>query len=132
MHQQYHDGIAIVRAYSEPDIFITMTCNPQWPEISAGLLPHQSSQDHLDIASRVFRLKLDALVNDLIENAVLGKIIAHMYVVEFQKRGLPHAHILLILESSDKLRTPEHVDTIISTEIPDRAQYTELYETVLN
>ena len=91
-----------------------------------------SSQDHPDIASRVFRLKLDALVNDLIENAVLGKIIAHMYVVEFQKRGLPHAHILLILESSDKLRTPEHVDTIISTEIPDRAQYTELYETVLN
>ena len=51
MRQQYHDGIAIVRAYSEPDIFITMTCNPQWPEITAELLPHQSSQDSLDIVS---------------------------------------------------------------------------------
>ena len=27
MRQQYHDDIAIVRAYSNPDLFITMTCN---------------------------------------------------------------------------------------------------------
>ena len=85
MRQQYHDGIAIVRAYSKPDIFITMTCNPQWPEITAELLPHQSSQDRPDIVSRVFRLKLDALIDDLIHNSILGKVIAHMYGVEFQK-----------------------------------------------
>ena len=55
-----------------------------------------------------------------------------LYIVEFQKRGLPHAHILLILENSHKPHTPEHVETIISTEIPDQAQYPELYETVVN
>ena len=132
MRQQYHDGMAIVRAHSKPDIFITMTCNPRWPEITAMLLPHQSFQDRPDIVSRVFRLKLEALIDDLLENGVLGKVIAHMYVIEFQKRALPHAHILLILDNSDKPRTPEHVDMIISPEIPDKARYPELYETVVN
>ena len=85
MRQQYHDGIAIVHAYSKLDIFIMMTCNPQWLEITAELLPYQSSQDRPDIVSPVFRLKLDALIDDLIHNSILGKVIAYMYVVEFQK-----------------------------------------------
>ena len=36
-------------------------------------------------------------MNDLIAGEVLGKVVAHMHVIEFQKRGLPHAHILIIL-----------------------------------
>jgi hypothetical protein len=39
-----------------------------------------------------------------------------MHVVEFQKRGLPHAHILLILDPRDKPMTPEHMDSVISTD----------------
>lgn len=39
-----------------------------------------------------------------------------MYSVEWQKRGLPHAHILLWLK--EKLR-PEKIDTIISAELPN-------------
>ena len=100
MRQQYHDSMAIVRAHSKPDIFITMTCNLRWPEVKAELLTHQSAQDRPDIVARVFKLKLNALIDDLIDNRVLGKTVAHMHVIEFQKRRLPHAHILLILESS--------------------------------
>ncbi|TMC16317.1 MAG: hypothetical protein E6J34_20245 [Chloroflexi bacterium] len=129
---EYHDAMAIVRAHSKPDIFITMTCNSHWPEITAELRPHHSPQDRTDIIARVFKLKLDVLLNDLIENEVLGKTVAHTYVIEFQKRGLPHAHILLIVRDSDKPRTPEHVDTIISAEIPNKTQHPELYETVIN
>jgi PIF1-like helicase/Helitron helicase-like domain at N-terminus len=132
MRQQYHDAMAIICAYGKPDLFITMTCNPNWPEITAELLPHQSAQDRPDLLARVFKLKLDALLHDLLENGVLGKTVAHMYVIEFQKRGLPHAHILLILQDIDKPRTPEIIDTIISAEIPDREQFPELYETVIN
>lgn len=44
---------------------------------------------------------------------------AHVHVVEFQKRGLPHAHILLILESEDKPRTTDDYDSIVQAEIPD-------------
>ena len=34
---KFQDGMAIVREYHKPDFFITMTCNPRWPEIVKGL-----------------------------------------------------------------------------------------------
>lgn len=42
-----------------------------------------------------------------------------MYVVEFQKRGLPHAHILIWLDSASKLKWKVNVDNYVSAEIPD-------------
>ena len=33
MHQQYLDGIAIASHFKKIDIFLTMTANPNWPEI---------------------------------------------------------------------------------------------------
>jgi hypothetical protein len=57
--------------------------------------------------------------------------IAHMHVVEFQKRRLPHAHILLILDQGFKPRTPEIVDAIIQAEIPKRETHPLLYEMVV-
>lgn len=42
-----------------------------------------------------------------------------VYTVEFQKRGLPHAHILLWFAEGNKLISPEDIDEIISAEIPD-------------
>ena len=41
-----------------------------------------------------------------------------MYVVEYQKRGLPHAHILLVVSEENRLRTPWDVDSTISAELP--------------
>ena len=38
---------------------------------------------------------------------VFGKVISWTYVIEFQKRGLPHIHALLTLDSDYKWRTPE-------------------------
>nr|GEV31521.1 hypothetical protein [Tanacetum cinerariifolium] len=40
------------------------------------------------------------------------------YVVEFQMRGLPHAHILLWLKEHDKCKTLSDIDDIISAELP--------------
>ncbi|OMP11561.1 DNA helicase PIF1, ATP-dependent [Corchorus olitorius] len=42
------------------------------------------------------------------------------YSVEFQKRGLPHAHILLWLQPSAKLKGPDDIDRFVSAEIPDK------------
>ena len=50
---------------------------------------------------------------------VLGRVISYTYVVEFQKRGLPHAHILLILDEKDKIKTTNDYDKIISAELPN-------------
>ena len=36
----------------------------------------------------------------------------------FKKRGLPHCHILLILDDHDRLITPDFVDNVISAELP--------------
>lgn len=53
-----------------------------------------------------------------------------IYTVEFQKRGLPHAHICLFLSSSHKFPTATDVDRVISAEIPDKTKDPELYELV--
>ena len=50
---------------------------------------------------------------------ILGKIVALIYVVEWQKRGPPHAHILMIADATHKPRTPEDYDSIVCAEIPD-------------
>ncbi|GBM96057.1 hypothetical protein AVEN_111450-1 [Araneus ventricosus] len=33
MQQNYQDAMAMVRKFGRPDLFVTFTCNPSWPEI---------------------------------------------------------------------------------------------------
>ena len=53
-----------------------------------------------------------------------------IYTIEFQKRGLPHAHILVFLNPKYRCVKPEHIDRIISTEIPDKDTDPELFKIV--
>ena len=39
MTEAYHDVMAIVRDLGTPDLFITFTCNENWPEIRENLKP---------------------------------------------------------------------------------------------
>jgi ATP-dependent DNA helicase PIF1 len=55
---------------------------------------------------------------------------AYLWVIEYQKRGLPHAHLVLMFAEHDKLTTPEAVDRIICAEIPDKTVDPELYQIV--
>ena len=130
----YQDGMAIVRAYTKPDYFVTMICNPLWSEITDLLANGQTAQDRPDIVARVFKIKLDLLLKELLDSqkGIFGKVIAHMYVIEFQKRGLPHAHILLIVDTDDKPHTPEFIDTIVSAEIPDPVAFPILHQIVVS
>ncbi|XP_021737529.1 uncharacterized protein LOC110704050 [Chenopodium quinoa] len=52
------------------------------------------------------------------EDIVFGKVAAMVYVVEFQKRGLPHAHFLIILEDAYNLKGPSDYDKFVTAEIP--------------
>ena len=56
---------------------------------------------------------------------------AYVHVIEFQKRGLPHEHILLIMKAKSKLRTPDDYDRVISAEIPDKNKYLVLHDLVV-
>jgi hypothetical protein len=104
MNQLYQDFMALVRKFGKLDLFITMTCNPNWPEILHELKPGEEANDRLDLTSTVFNMKLNALLKDLLQNGVLGTAVADIHVVEWQKRGLSHGHILIILRSQDKPR----------------------------
>ena len=131
MRQLYQDAMAIVRAFeSTPDYFITFTCNPKWPEVTAELFPNQTAADRPDVTTRVFHIKLKELLNDLLKKKILGEVVAMIHVIEFQKRGLPHAHILLIMSPDHKPVQPADYDTYISAEIPDPATHPAAYETV--
>ena len=129
--RRYLDAMALVQKYGKPDIFLTMTCNPNWDEIISELEPGQTPQDHPDLIVRVFRAKLEDLKIQLFKRHILGKVAAYVYVVEFQKRGLPHAHFLLIMEGRYKLTCPEQYDCIISAELPNKFKYPELYKMVI-
>src|SRR6266540_6473208 len=122
--------MTIVKEYGKPDLFVTVTCNPNWLEITNELLPNQQASDRPDLISRVFKLKLKSITNDLFVKGVLRKVIAHVHVIEFQKRGLPHTHILMILSPEDKPKTPKDFDKLVYAEIPDRNLQPKLYETI--
>ena len=80
---------------TQPYIFLTMTCNPNWQELHDALFPGQTPHDRPDLVARVFRAKLETM------KEMLGGLRAYIYVAEFQKSGFPHAHFMLTL--------PDHI-----------------------
>ena len=132
MHKRFQDAMALVREFGKPDLFLTLTCNPQWEEIRAAC-EHSKTKpvDRPDLTARVFHKKLQHLMELLLKKHVLGKVVAHCYVVEFQKRGLPHAHILLILSSHDK-PTADTVDLFATAQIPDPRRHPNLFHRVIH
>jgi hypothetical protein len=130
MGQLYQDAMAKVLKFGKPNLFVTFTCNPKWKEITDGLLLGQTAKDRPELLTRVFNLKLDALLKD-IKDGVLGNVIAKIWVIEFQKKGLPHAHILLILNEASKLCIAEEYYLMLSAEISDPIRHLEAYETII-
>ena len=117
--QRYCDAMAVVRALGKPSYFITMTCNPKWKEIVDNLPNGLKAHECPDLVARVFQIKLKALLKDLTQKHVLGKHKGRTYVIEFQKRGLPHAHILMIMEEVDTPKRPEHYDCAVTAEFSE-------------
>ncbi|KAI3509551.1 hypothetical protein L1887_24917 [Cichorium endivia] len=132
MRRRFLDVMTLVQDDGKPDIFLTLTCNPSWPEIESELKYGQSAQDRPDLVSRVFRAKLEDLKEQLLKKHILGVVRAYVYVVEFQKRGLPHAHFLLIMTPQHKMSNPDQYDKMVCAEIPDPKKYPKMHEIVVN
>jgi hypothetical protein len=87
------DALALLRSLGKPSLLITMTTNPKWPEIVSQLRPGQTALDIPVVVCRAFRGRLAALEKFL--HWRFGRVIYQIKVVEFQKRGLPHAHLVV-------------------------------------
>ena len=127
MHEYAQDSFAYVRKYQTPDLFITYTCNPKSDEIIRELMPGQTYNDRHDLLAIVFKLKLNKLMDAITKGHIFGEPQCWTYSIEWQKRGLPHAHILLWLKN--KIR-PNQIDDVISAEIPDPDQDPVLFEII--
>ena len=137
MYQLFQDSMAICREFRKPDIFLTMTANPKWPEIEQELLElaggdhtrKQTAADRPDIVARVFHLKKEALLKK-IKNGFFGDMKADVYTIEFQKRGLPHMHLLIFLSEEHKIRDAAMVDSIVCAQLPDPVTQPLLHATI--
>ena len=115
-HECADEAIAYVHLYGRPDLFLAFTCNLSSDEIQRLLLLGQSPVHRHDITARVFLQKLKSLIKFIVKLEVFGPVRCWLYSVEWQKRGLPHAHILIWLFY--KISSNEIYD-VISAEIPD-------------
>ena len=121
-----------------------MTANPQWPEISSALPAGSHWTHHPDIVARVFNMKLLAMIDMIFKRQIFGEVrapqsfesgllyglqvVAYVYRIEWQARGMPHAHCLFILRN--KLLSPRHIDKIVWAEIPCPRKYPVLHSIV--
>lgn len=84
--EKYHDAMATVRAKGKPHLFITITANPKWREITESLEGKEMWQDRPDIVARVFRQKLLEIMRDIKKKEIFGVVASYMYTIEWQKR----------------------------------------------
>ncbi|GKD30655.1 DNA helicase [Tanacetum coccineum] len=68
---------------------------------------------------RVFEQKGKDFIKFLREVRTFGYVCAVLYTIEFQKRGLPHCHTLLWVDSKGELQDAQHIAKFISAEIHD-------------
>ncbi|XP_076928878.1 uncharacterized protein LOC143593011 [Bidens hawaiensis] len=75
MMQNYLDAMCLCRWFGYPDFFITITCNPNWPEVKRFLKDTTlKSEDRPDILCRLFKVKLDALIKLVNDRSIFGKV----------------------------------------------------------
>ena len=65
MKKRYLNAMALAQRYGKSDIFLTITCNPNWIEIKEELAEGEIAQDRPDLVSRIFRAKLVFLKKSL-------------------------------------------------------------------
>ena len=94
------DALRIVNRRGRPHLFITITFNANWREVTDNLLPGQSSYDRPELCCRVFKLKLKEIMRVLKSGKVFGTVKSYLSRIEFQKRGYPHAHLLITFKNA--------------------------------
>jgi hypothetical protein len=83
-HQLYLDAMVLPHRFHKPDLFITITCNPCWTEISSAIPAGSHWRFHPDIVGRVFMLKFQAILREITVAEIFGPVLAFVWRVEWQ------------------------------------------------
>ena len=67
MRRKYVDAMSLVQKFGKPDIFLNLTCNPNWPEFKDHLFCHEEIQNRADLVVRVFHAKLQLFKDEILK-----------------------------------------------------------------
>ncbi len=96
------NALVLVSEYGCPHVFLTLTCNPEWPKIQSQLINGQTTFNRPDVTVPVFKPRLDKFKTN-IRNGKCFKsrqVIYIIHVIEYQYCGLPHAHMVFHLDNA--------------------------------
>ena len=101
------NALVLVSEFGCPHVYITLTCNPKWPEIVSQLLDGQTAFDCPDVTAAVFKSRLDQMKMNIWKGKYFdGCEPTYMFhMIEYQYRGLPHAHLVARLDDAKTLMT---------------------------
>ncbi|CAG8833013.1 30692_t:CDS:2, partial [Gigaspora margarita] len=118
------NALALARSLGKLSFFITMTTNPNWEEIHSQLQPGQNALEITPIVVYSFHSRFKKL-KELIRT-YFEKVIYIIEVIEFQKRGFSHAHVIVCVQSELPIN---QIDKIIMAELPrEKSLLRELVE----
>jgi hypothetical protein len=82
------NALTIVSELERPTAFITLTGNPNWPEVQSQLLPGQTAFDRDDIMCMAFKARLGYILKNIKSGKYFGphKVVYIIHVIEFQHR----------------------------------------------
>jgi hypothetical protein len=95
-------------------VFLTLTCNPRWPEILSQLHDGHTAFDCPDVTTAVFKSRLDLMKKNIRNGKYFGgrKITYTFHMIEYQFCGLPHAHTVLCLVDAPDIEDKNGEDLI--------------------
>ena len=68
------NALILVSEFGCPHVFITLTCNPKWPEICSQLLTGQTAFDRPDVTGTVFKSRLNQMKTNYVTEIFLAVV----------------------------------------------------------
>ena len=65
LKKQAHNALTAVSETGRHTLFITLTCNTEWPEIQERLFDGQTAFEREDVVCMVFKARLEAFIHNL-------------------------------------------------------------------
>jgi hypothetical protein len=102
------NALVLVSEFGCPHVFITLTCNPKWPEIVSQLSDGQTAFDCPDVTEAVFKSRLDQMKMKIWNGKYVDghEPTYSFHVIEYHYCGLPHAHLVAQLDDTNDIDDP--------------------------